>query len=783
MNTTDTSSCSCNRGKAERGPASGDRPQLPKAHSKRLNILFLALASMILFLGALPAQASAQTIVTDKADYAPGEIVTVTGTGWLAGETVLLVFHSEPNTYGDITYFTFADENGNFTNSSFAPDISDIGATITVTATGQTSGLTAQTTFTDSNLKDKCPGGTYPNPEACGNGGYACAVGCYSGSHCTGVYAYAEDASDGGTIGTMCRELAGDCDVAEMCDGTSADCPVDAFAPSTTMCRESAGDCDIAEMCDGGSAVCPADEFVTAGTECRAGTGECDVAESCTGSDADCPEDTFQPEGTVCGDDSNSICDNPDTCDGLGSCQANNEPTTTLCRADAGECDVAEYCDGAGYCPDDGFEEPGTPCGDQTAGLCTGPGMCNDEGTCLSGNHPCGMVTSSSLCPFDMEPTKGACAEITGYMADQPIYQYTNQACLCSSGTYDDGVCVVGDSSLSCGSGGICKLSNDFRLLFSPDVQQFPSYKLNASNPGQFYYNLIVDTETVTITIPYPFVTQGARPVHVYGGDVPIVNDCFLPEEGSEFWSGGPVITMEDWVDGTSAEEPYNFICKPSDGPDIQPVASCSFTINVPAEAFSANGLAYVNIHLDYGLKGINVNANPPDGNADRYNHDASLSNWNSSNALLDDSSEIGIQDLQNYWFSHLAESAKFGDFIQNVNLFKGIAGAFGQVSYSVEDLVEGLPGYYLELVDSENNVVQTGLTDEDGYYLLQYKHKGKPAPYTIDLYESEGGPLIYTTSPSFYLQGNGWVEINFNEEELEFWGHTAEYGSGKYAK
>ena len=122
-------------------------------------------------------------------------------------------------------------------------------------------------------------------------------------------------------------------------------------------------------------------------------------------------------------------------------------------------------------------------------------------------------------------------------------------------------------------------------------------------------------------------------------------------------------------------------------------------------------------------------------------------------------------------------------DFIQNVNPFKGIAGAFGQVSYSVEDLVEGRPGYYLELVDSENNVVQTGLTDEDGYYLLQYKHKGKPAPYTIDLYESEGGPLIYTTSPSFYLQGNGWVEINFNEEELEFWGHTAEYGSGKYAK
>ena len=207
MNTTDTSSCSCNRGKAERGPASGDRPQLPKAHSKRLNILFLALASMILFLGALPAQASAQTIVTDKADYAPGEIVTVTGTGWLAGETVLLVFHSEPNTYGDITYFTFADENGNFTNSSFAPDISDIGATITVTATGQTSGLTAQTTFTDAPAG--CPGNHSPDPTCPLTN--ECRVGCRSRED----HACHPTATQVAGAGIVCRASSGTCDIAE----------------------------------------------------------------------------------------------------------------------------------------------------------------------------------------------------------------------------------------------------------------------------------------------------------------------------------------------------------------------------------------------------------------------------------------------------------------------------------------------------------------------------------------------------------------------------------------
>ena len=40
------------------------------------------------------------------------------------------------------------------------------------------------------------------------------------------------------------------------------------------------------------------------------------------------------------------------------------EPVTTECRADAGECDVAETCDGAGACPADSFEPSGTTCGD-----------------------------------------------------------------------------------------------------------------------------------------------------------------------------------------------------------------------------------------------------------------------------------------------------------------------------------------------------------------------------------------------------------------------------------
>src|SRR5262249_30036680 len=59
--------------------------------------------------------------------------------------------------------------------------------------------------------------------------------------------------------------------------------------------------------------------------------------------------------------------------------------------------------------------------------------------------------------------------------------------------------------------------------------------------PGQFYYNIfyVGDGTTdpnnpvvVTINIPYPFVTQGANPLHVYSGVTVGKNGtqtCFVP--------------------------------------------------------------------------------------------------------------------------------------------------------------------------------------------------------------------------------------------------------------
>ncbi|MFQ5592364.1 MAG: hypothetical protein ACE5HE_14480, partial [Phycisphaerae bacterium] len=68
-----------------------------------------------------------------------------------------------------------------------------------------------------------------------------------------------------------------------------------------------------------------------AGTVCRPAAGECDVDEVCDGVTPDCPPDAYAPAGTDCGDPGDTDCDNPDTCDGAGSCLPNTEPDGTPC--------------------------------------------------------------------------------------------------------------------------------------------------------------------------------------------------------------------------------------------------------------------------------------------------------------------------------------------------------------------------------------------------------------------------------------------------------------------
>jgi len=131
---------------------------------------------------------------------------------------------------------------------------------------------------------------------------------------------------------------------------------------------------------------------------------------------------------------------------------------------------------------------------------------------------------------------------------------------------------------------------NQFRLIFTQDPQAPNTYKLTASNPGQFYYNVFVDgtpgdAVSVALTIPYPFVTQGANPVHEY--------------DGATFYSNNNCIQPGTDVSSGFTTSPAPPITLGSYGPQ-------SFGSNVTltvSGTIPASGILYVNIHLDFGLK------------------------------------------------------------------------------------------------------------------------------------------------------------------------------------
>jgi len=92
-----------------------------------------------------------------------------------------------------------------------------------------------------------CGDGTVEGPEACDAGVSNGAAGSCCASDCTFVAA-----------NTVCRSAAGECDVAESCTGSNAECPADTFKPNATPCGETFGACDVqlVKSCTGSNAQC-----------------------------------------------------------------------------------------------------------------------------------------------------------------------------------------------------------------------------------------------------------------------------------------------------------------------------------------------------------------------------------------------------------------------------------------------------------------------------------------------------------------------------------------------
>jgi hypothetical protein len=256
-----------------------------------------------------------------------------------------------------------------------------------------------------------------------------------------------------------------------------------------------------------------------------------------------------------------------------------------------------------------------------------------------------------------------------------------------------------------------------FRLIYIMDSPS--SWRLNSSNPGQFYYNVFYFGEpgeevNLDINIAAPFVTQGAQPVHVYSTYKIVTCSC-----------GG--YCLQPGTDVTSTFGIQDGIITGVDGG----------TINVSGEV-PATGTLCVTVHLDYGLK--------------------RTSGWSPSSVdgVIDAKNTgmgITISGLQEYEFSYYDGVETCSETTWSENVVKKFAGFMGEVTGKSDEEPRG--NVKVLIYNSSNSLVGTVCTDEDGYYLFEYKHKAKAATYKVKL-------PAYKMETSVTIKANGFAIVNF---------------------
>lgn len=264
----------------------------------------------------------------------------------------------------------------------------------------------------------------------------------------------------------------------------------------------------------------------------------------------------------------------------------------------------------------------------------------------------------------------------------------------------------------------------DFRLLFIQDPQNWPCYRLVASNPGQTFYNVFYtgtpgQQVTFNITVPYPFVTQGAVPIHAY--DWVTVTGSGASQgltPGNEFSSSSQLVKLSTYGKSPAAS------------------TTIPVTLTVPA-----SGVVYLVMHLDYGLKGTT-------GYTQNFFADA---------VDCATGTKVLVPNHGTYAFS-VAGAQNGANSIQNINAFKKIPGVAGLVLHS--GTMNPVEGATVTLANASRVAVGSDVTDEDGFYMIPYKHTGKAATYYVSLVTL---PLEgFSDRKTITLKANAFVRQDF---------------------
>ncbi|MEX0330343.1 MAG: carboxypeptidase-like regulatory domain-containing protein, partial [Puniceicoccaceae bacterium] len=298
----------------------------------------------------------------------------------------------------------------------------------------------------------------------------------------------------------------------------------------------------------------------------------------------------------------------------------------------------------------------------------------------------------------------------------------------------------ITDSSLCMFDRTCDEPDQQFRVIYTPDTENDPYHMISSTNPGQFFYNIfyvgtpgeVVDVE---ICLPFPFTTKGANPIHVY--DWVTIEECgifgvrFIP--GDVVYTDSQQITLEDHVAPTTPGDNLEGYCFDE---------LISFTV-------PDTGVAYLNIHLEYGVvhmgdfdQDVKQNAVDPRTKniylRNKAPHYFSFGLWDAS-AIEDDPDMTGMS------------------VAYNMNDFQKTAGVTGHV---LDGDGVGVPGAVITMTAGNRrraDIPFSVTTDADGEYFIPYVHQGTPTMFKVML-NSPGSPQM----KSVLLKNKGLGVVDF---------------------
>ncbi len=209
-------------------------------------------------------------------------------------------------------------------------------------------------------------------PAACAEGGAQDDANVCTTNSCTDV------------DGCVFTDISATCDDLNGCTNDSCDVTLGCLNDANTDPCDDGNACTQTDTCANSECVGANPVICTAFNDCHE-VGTCDTASGIC-------SDPFSIVDKACGNGGDTECTNPDTCDGAGSCLANDAAGGTSCGDAGSECVVQDTCDGGGSCSDNGFVAADSACGNSSDSECTNPDTCNGAGSCLD-NHEAAIVT------------------------------------------------------------------------------------------------------------------------------------------------------------------------------------------------------------------------------------------------------------------------------------------------------------------------------------------------------------------------------------------------------